>query len=333
MTLTAVFGGLALANLAAPSEAPATTLGWRAPAGCPTQDELAATLATQVAATGGTPVPLSIDAVVRPTADARWHLSITIVSDEGEQHRELDLDSCAAAAEAVALVHGLALSRRDAPPPEVPTLELPLPESPRLPAPTPPPAAVPEHARDEPRPPAVPRRRDRRPQLVMHVDGGGGIGTIARGGGHLMFGVGPAWRRVQFGLRLDHTIVRRVDREADGIGARISSTTGGLELELPIRRGRFTLLPGVELRAGGIRARGVGGRDPVTRWVPWVVAAAGFGFVWEATRVIGLRVAAAVEVPLARHTFVFDDLELDRTGRIGGRLVLGVAIRVPRRSR
>ena len=167
----------------------------------------------------------------------------------------------------------------------------------------------------------------------MHLDAGGGIGTIARGGGHFMFGMGPAWKRVRLGLRLDHTIVRRVDREDEGIGARMSSTTGGLELEFPIELGRFTLLPGLELRAGGIRARGVGGRDRRTRWVPWVIAAAGFGFVWEATRIVGLRVAAAIEVPLARHTFVFDDIEVTRTHPVGGRWVLGLEIRVPPRPR
>lgn len=330
MTFAAILG--VLVHLAAPSETTATSLRWSAPPGCPTQDEVAATLAAAASATGGVPVPLSIDAVVRATADARWHIDITIASADGELHRELELDSCAAAAEAVALVHGLALSQHEMP---TPPLELPLPDPPAEPEPTPAPAALPEPTRADPRPstPPPPARRDRRPGLVMHVDAGGGLGTIARGGGHFMLGIGPAWKRVRLGLRVDQTIVAPVDRDDEAIGVRLSSTTGGLELELPIEVGRFTLLPGVELRAGGIRARGVGGRHRQTRWVPWVVAAAGFGFVWEATRIVGLRVATALEVPLVRHTFAFDDVVVTRTRPVGGRLLLGVEFRVPPRPR
>jgi hypothetical protein len=64
------------------------------------------------------------------------------------------------------------------------------------------------------------------------------------------------------------------------------------------------------------------------RWVPWVLAGAGLSLVWMRSW-WGLRVGAEVEVPLLRHTFTFDALEVAQTQRVGGLFWAGPEFRFP----
>jgi hypothetical protein len=110
--IATTIAGLLLAIATPPAGDPAPpALRWRAPPGCPTHDDVAASLAAQaVATTDAQPSPLATDATVRETAAGTWAVTITVTSATDEIHRELELDSCAAAAEAVALIYGLALT-------------------------------------------------------------------------------------------------------------------------------------------------------------------------------------------------------------------------------
>ncbi len=333
--------GLLLAIATPPAGDPAApALRWRAPPGCPTHDDVAASLAAQAATTtDAQPSPLATDATVRETAAGTWAVTITVTSTTDEIHRELD--SCAAAAEAVALIYGLALTGELDPAgdPDPATNEPAVPPSPAAIAPPPSGASEPRGTVVAPvvapvRGPSssVPPRRGR-PQLAIHLDGGGGVGTLARGGGHAVLGLGAAWRRVRIGGRVDHAFVRRSDGSSADLGVEVSSTTGGVEVAIVIPLAPIELLPGLDLRAGALRARGVGGRRGDTRWVPWALVAGGMSLVWMAADAIGLRVGAAVEVPLVRHVFAFDDLEVARTRGVGGLFVAGLELRFLRGRR
>lgn len=313
-------------------------LVWTAPEGCPTHDEVARALDRED--TSAAESEIDTTATVIANASGKWTVVIVVRSTTGEIRRELELDSCAAAAEAVALVHALAVSRQEpAGPttdPDPPTPEL-VPTPPTDPSPVatstdsaPATATTPARARTRDAPPP-PRRPP--PALVLDLAGGGGIGSLPRGGGHVMLGFGAQWRWIRLDARIDHAIVRRSVVDDTDVGTNISTTTGGLALHIPIALGPITLLPGVDVRAGGMRARGIGGAARVTRWVPWALAGLGVDLVWMASRVVGVRVGAAVEVPLARHRFTFDSLETAQTRRVGALLLAGLEIRFPQASR
>lgn len=327
-----------LAIATAPVGDPAPpALRWEAPPGCPTHDDVAASLAAQAATTDDAPpTRLAADAAVRETAAGTWVVTITVASATDEIHRELELDSCAAAAEAVALIYGLALTGEldAAGDPESTTSEPTVPPPPIPVVPPPSADAEPRGAAivDAPEPSPTVRPRRGRPQLAIHLEGGGGVGTLPRGGGHAVLGVGAAWRRLRLGGRVDHAFVRRSGGPGD-LGVGVSSTTGGVEAAIVLPLGPILLLPGLEVRAGALRARGVGGRRGDTRWVPWALVAGGVSLVWMAADAIGLRVGAAVEVPLVRHAFAFDDLEIARTRGVGGLFVAGVELRFLRGRR
>lgn len=328
-----------LAFATAPVGDPAPpALRWQAPSGCPTHGDVAASLAAQAATTDAPPTRLAADAAVRETAAGTWVVTITVASATDQIHRELELDSCAAAAEAVALIYGLALTGElDSAGDLDPTATEPTVPPPPIPV-VPPPSgdAEPRGAVIVDAPEPVPSRTVRpprgRPQLTIHLEGGGGVGTLPRGGGHAVLGVGAAWRRLRLGGRVDHAFVRRSGGPGD-LGVGVSSTTGGVEAAIALPLGPIELLPGLEVRAGALRARGVGGRRGDTRWVPWALVAGGGSLVWMAADAIGLRVGAAVEVPLVRHVFAFDDLEIARTRSVGGLFVAGVELRFLRGRR
>src|SRR5688500_16178642 len=80
-------------------------LRWSAPAGCPTEAEVAALLEVQEG--------METSAGVTENGDGTWHVAIEIRRGEDVLEREIELDSCAAAAEAVALVYALALEQRE----------------------------------------------------------------------------------------------------------------------------------------------------------------------------------------------------------------------------
>lgn len=302
-------------------------LHWSAPEGCPSHEDVVALLEREDVPEERR-VEAETSAVVTATDRGTWLVRIAIEQPSGELRRELELDSCAATAEAVALVYALALTKEEEaePPPIVPERASDEAPAERVPPPLEPDPPLPVASRTSP-----PPRSSAPPRLAVYAGAGGGAGTIGPGGGHVLAGIGAVWRWVRLGVRIDHAIVRpfRVD---GGIGANVSATTGGLELGIPIPVGPVELVPGVDVRAGGVRARAIGGVSPDTRWVEWAIVGAGLSLAWMPGRWWGFRVAAAVEVPLVRHTFVFDVLEVARTQRVGGLFWLGPEFRLPRGS-
>lgn len=290
-------------------------LRWSAPPGCPSEAEVAALLEQE----GGADADVETSAVVRENDDGTWSVAIEIRRGEDVLERTIALDSCAAAAEAVALVYALALEQREDAVPEVEPEPV-VPEVAARDEPPPPPRVEIDET-----PPPPPRSRPR-PRFAFHFGGGGGVGTLPRGGGHVLAGFAIVWRWARLGVRVDHAIVRSVD-EQDAT-ANVSSTTGGIDLAIPIPVGPIELLPAIDVRAGAVRARGDGAAGGAVEWVPWVLAGAGLSLAWMPSW-WGLRVGAELEVPFLRHTFTFDTLVVARTQRVGGLFWAGPEFRFP----
>ncbi len=329
---------LALASSPPNSAVPDPPL-WSAPPGCPSEAEVEALLAEERGAAPRAVPDVVTTAVATPTEVGTWKVTIVVRTTEAEVRRQLELDSCEAAAEAVALVYGLALADAPAsdPPPAGSAPSVPGPPArsktaearPLESAPDPPPDRAEEPlvpTRSEP-PPTSPGRA--KPSGVVHAGAGAGIGSLGQASGHVMLGTALVWPRLRWGLRIDHAIARRFRIDPGNFGGNLSALTGGFEVSVPVDIGPTQLLPTAGIRAGGARARGVGGTSARTRWVPWLVAAAGVSVVWPASRRWRLRVGAELEVPLVRHTFTFDDRFITASQPVGGLFWLGPELRLP----
>jgi len=327
---------LMLALVSSPSAVPEPPL-WSAPAGCPSQAEVEALLAEELRTNpeaGGAAV---VTAVASATEQGRWRVKVVVRTTEAEVRRELELDSCEAAAEAVALVYGLALADVPAsasPPSELESI---VPSTPNVHTPAVPPRSnsptgaprqdTPSPPIREPSPGAPPASRRPKPSGVLHAGAGAGMGSLGRASGHVLLGTALVWPRLRWGIRLDHALARRFRIAPGDLGGNLSMLTAGMEVSVPVELGPVQLLPTAGVRAGSVRARGVGGGSARTRWVPWVLGAAGLSVVWPASNRWGLRVGAELEVPLVRHTFTFDDRFVTRSQGVGGLLWLGPELR------
>lgn len=327
---------LAIGYAAVGSPGARDELRWRAPPGCPTHDDVAALIAVEARGLSEAQrAAIVTHAEVSAAGRGRWQVFITVRQPGNELQRDLELDSCDAAAEAVALVFGLAVTQaetqRDAPVSDEaePAEEgLPLPPSPRpaLPRPKPTVTALPPASR---RGPAITTEETAPPGVAVHAGAGANVGNLGVAGGYVLAGVSLVWPRLRIALRADHAIRQRFRLQSmDTPGGNLSSTTGGLELGPAFQAGPVWLIPLATVRAGAIRARGVGGARAHTRWVPWVTAGVGLSAVWMLSRRIGVRLGAELSVPLVRHTFVFDELFIAATRRVGGLFWAGPEIRL-----
>lgn len=302
---------------------------WDAPNGCPdpgtVRGELEATLPSEAEA------ELQISASAVPKGE-RWLLSVAVVRGPETFRRELEVDSCTAAAEAAPLVAGLLISQSEAAPtdaqpqPEAPSGQDPAPEG-RAPSPVE--ADVPTEPPASPLP--APVRETRRPAIAWRghagVAGGVSVGGLGPGGdvlGHVMVG----GRRFRIGIRAGHELRRRVRlaNSAD-IGANLSALSAGPAASwiVPLDWGAWILSGALPL--GGVRARGIGGATRQTRWVPWPTVALGTAAEWAVTERFGLRAKVEGRVALLRHRFVFDQRGLLRTGTVSGALLVGPTVR------
>ncbi|MGH1345645.1 MAG: hypothetical protein ACRBN8_29035 [Nannocystales bacterium] len=310
---------------------------WRAPAGCPSQAEVEALLAEEAEDSSEASGAAVVTAVASRTERERWRVQIVVRTAGAEVRRELELDSCEAAAEAVALVYGLALADAPTPTSAPSEAESPVPGSPAAGRPeirspsdpptharreTPPARSIPEASKAAP-----PASHRPKPVGVLHGGAGAGLGSLGRASAHVLLGTALVWPRLRWGVRLDHAFSRRFRIDPGDLGGNLSALTAGMEVSVPVELGPVQLLPTAGVRAGGIRARGVGGARSHTRWVPWVLGAAGVSVVWPTSTRWGLRAGAEVEVPMVQHTFVFDTRFVTASRRVGGLLWVGPELR------
>lgn len=267
-------------------------------------------------------------------------LSVEIGGAEAAVHRSLELDSCVAAAEATALMYAVAASEQRSAEDSEPSEHEPRPEpisdvQPQRVVPKPrdvatdasepdrPPSSVDPPPRPEPGPPA---RGSREFRGLVTMGGGLSLGGVAPWAGHVEAGLGLGLWRLRLGLYAGHAFARRF--ASQDVAARVSATTGAFRVGVPVAfGGRFELEPALVTRGGGLRGEGSGGLRAGTRWVPWATVGAAVALSVDLVPRLGLRLDTALDVPMLRHTFTFDDLILRSTGPVGGQITLGVQLR------
>ena len=134
MRAISVFVGIAVALVAQRASADDLALTWRAPEGCP---PASAVHEAAIRGAGDNHAPLDADALVTQEQPDRWSVTIrTKRAGVASADRRLDASSCAALADATAVILSLAL----VPPAPAPA---PVPAPAPAPAPVPPPARAP----------------------------------------------------------------------------------------------------------------------------------------------------------------------------------------------
>lgn len=314
---------------------------WHAPPGCPTQAEVEALLREEHADVPDEVVEASsVDAVVSQLDDGSWQVSVSVETESARVHRVLHLDSCEAAAEATALVYGLALgdavpTKDAAPPPpeafvpspdasdsqlnsqETATEERPAEEAP-TPSSDPVPRAGPSPEED---PTAASSYRGAAfvgvglravtlPRLTLAVLAGG----EAR--------VGP----LRIGAAVDYGFSRRFEVPQTDASGELSTLVGSLSVGVPLEW-KALWTPSLAMRAGGILGRGRGGDARRQRWVPWWLLAVGLDASWPPRSRWAVRAGASLEVPLVSHSFTFDTAVLANTAAVGVRAWVGPLVR------
>lgn len=93
----------------AQAQAPSFTLSWEAPEGCPSEAAVRSAVDQLLGEGPPPPVHMAARAVVERTADDRWLVHLTTVSDGTTGERVVDAASCPSLAKATALILALAI--------------------------------------------------------------------------------------------------------------------------------------------------------------------------------------------------------------------------------
>ena len=154
---------------------------WSAPEGCPSEARVVARVTENV---GAATSPLRVRATATRSADGKWHVRVEEVRDGEHGERELEAESCDAAAEATALIVSLLID---------PTWT-PKTEAPKTPEVTRAAASVPSETTalaPAPEPPRSSPPRTGLPLVSARLSGAGDVGTLAsaEGGGELAVAV------------------------------------------------------------------------------------------------------------------------------------------------
>jgi hypothetical protein len=330
---------LAVALLLAPEQVAIT---WDAPATCPDAEYLRERIAQHLR---GVEVEAAVvrAQVLAPAGEgAPWRLRIAI-GDEGQ--RELEGASCAALADAAAVMVAISLNAAvagddaDVPEPPVPaptddvppaqpaaemveaaTLDPPEPLATR-------PSAAPSTS---PEPASRPRRSP--PQAVLGVTTGvHGVGLPAPGA-QLGGRVGLRWGPLSAAVTGTHWF-RRERPVVGDIAASYQLTTGGLDLcgVLPLGRdpAAFELLACVEAEAGVLRAEGLRASPSRIQHHPWAAVGGGAGAAWIARSWLAVGLRANIVAPVIGRRFFVGDVSAGAVGPVDARGTLVLELRLP----
>lgn len=330
--------------------APAT---WNAPEGCPTLAEVEAMLGEEQRDVPPEVVASSsVQADVSRSEDQAWRVSVVVDTRSGRMRREFQLDSCEAAAEATALVYGLALTQTvesdgasavpgggEPQPGLVPVPEDVAPKgdagdvsglgpdeivqdregSPPESATTPT-----QPGRETLVPASGTRRRSRRGALFV----GAGLRALAipratvmvLAGGELQ--LGP----LRIGAAADYALVRRFGVPQTDARGELSTLLGSVTVGFPVPW-PVVVTPNLAIRGGAVYGEGHGGTTSNRGWEPWWLVAVGVDATWPPRSRWAVRASASAEVPLVRHIFTFDGRALTTTRAVGLRAWLGPVVR------
>jgi len=327
--------------IAASLAGPAVDLRWDAPAGCPSQADIAGQIAARVGDSADAPARVVFHVEPR---DGRWHLvgEISGVADGGR--RELSAATCEELAEAAVLIVTIAVdppvvppapqpAAIVTPPPDPPAAIVTLPPAPPAAIVTPPPAppASPPLVERAPSPSPPPPRR--RLSALIGLAGGLGLGALPGPAGLLRLALGVRGERWSAALVQDLWLPRSRDVSTDpAYGGRFSLWSAGLRGCGVVPAGRVEVPLCATLAAGVMAGKGVGALAVARSQVsPWLAAAAGPGLRVPLGRgAFGLLFAAELVAVLARPRF-----EISGEGvvccedRVGGQFTGGLELRLP----
>lgn len=319
-------GGAALvfAMATALAEPAAAEFRWDAPPGCPSEDEVVATvertLERSLAEVDGRHI--SVIARARPGNDG-WDLKVWTVTLDETRERTLQTTDCATAAEAAAVFAAMAI---DPPPvteePEPPVEPKQTPESP------PEPVEAPPKPRPEPQPEPAPA-----PTVELHVAALAGPSWGSTPGVAGLAGVMLSAQRKRFRAEVDVRYgftqqARYANRPT--VGAELQQAfvvVRGCGLLRPDSAVQLPLCGGIE--AGALVGRGRGVERARTDSIPWLAVQARTGLLgWVHPR-IGLSVGVEPFVALYRPAFRISPVGvLWRPEAAGVRGMAGVEIRL-----
>jgi hypothetical protein len=303
-------------------------LDWRAPAGCPDADAVAAELAA-LADLGHAAPRVKVRGVTRAVGE-RHELDLRIETRSMTLRRRLVADGCATLAGAAALLIAIALDPLElaeqvaAPPaapwPRLPADELPLavPADERPPAP-PPAAPPPERPLAEPAPPLA---------ALLRLEAAVDAGTTPTVAGDLALALGLLRRRLRVELLARYTLPRplRLDDREVGTAARWAAGARGCgrilqgALEVPLCAG---------LEAGQLLARGAGVTvDPRAARPAWLAALFGLGVLWSPHPRVAVSARAELVLALLRAGFTVSGRLVHTVEPAGVRVSFGVELRL-----
>lgn len=326
---------------------PALTLDWRAPAGCPSRDDVVAAL--ERALPEHAPIPGEgrgrVHAEVEIVGQGdRWQVELALASERGPERRSFAAERCELAAEATVLVIAVAID----PIASARVYEQVEPEpEPPAPEPEPEPEAEPEPAPEPddramrlvlPEPELEPRRPRRRSSLgaALGLFGGGGLGPLRAGAAQLELRAALVGRHFRWQLRgawlvpvevaLDDARSGRFDGWL--IGTRACGLPGGrlregrrVSLEVPLCAG---------LEAGQLRGEGARGvPNPVAVRRPYVALELGPALLVRPLERLAIGLELDAVVPLVQVGFSINGDPVLRSTPIGARALVGVELRLP----
>ncbi|MFO7567997.1 MAG: hypothetical protein R6X02_35475 [Enhygromyxa sp.] len=358
MLLAALLVAAAPVEVQRPHDEPPTlALSWSTAgaSACPSRAELIERIAAQgVGGQLGERVPvrhrearLAVEVEVEVVGD-RWRASLSLSDADGHAQRSFSAESCAALADATALIVAVTLDpiavaslhasvaaggelAPAEPEPEPVELE-PVELEPVELEPSPSPASndppidltLPSSADEDQPSPSWPEDL----QLGVSIHGGGGWGPTSAGsaslGGRLAL-LGARWR-AELGARW--ALPRRLERDG-AAGVFDAWVVEGRGCFSPgVRTLEFPLCPGIE--AGSMRGRGVPPTRDLTRqnfW--WVAPSLSQGLTWAPVRRFAIGVELGLVVPLTRGRFVVGERPVTELAVIGGRALLNLELRLP----
>jgi len=322
---------------------PEIALEWAAPKECPDREAVLTAISRRL----GRPLePGEAEVEARVVRDGArgFTLRLRLTAGERGETREVADPSCAALADAVAVlvaaaVEPASLARPPEPveAPEPAPIEAPAPEPAPVdaPAPAPEPEPLAEPIAPEgpptPAPEPVPPRRSKGPGGFVRVHGGGELGAVPQVTGAVGVAGGLLWPRWR--LEVQGLYVVPQEREVARLEAtvRVELFAAAVHGCRRLGRGAIEVPLCVGLEAGAMRGEARGPPSGRAAFQGWLGGVLGAGVAWHAGARWGLWGAVQMALTPLRPRFELSNSttaeELWLPGPVSGRLLLGVEIR------
>jgi hypothetical protein len=255
-------------------------LQWSAPASCPTRDDVAARIASQLRTTSPERPLVDVHADIRvEQSDDGFVAQLRVTTPTGITERTLSAITCAVIVDASALIVAMAAD-----------------------------TAAAERVVE----PAVPPKASKPRAAVWGIvaaGGGIGIGGVAPIGGVIGGLAGLTTYRVRFEIEGRYAFARHVRHDVErNVGGEVSVWTIGPRVGPVLHVGKveFPLLVGADV--GQARGAGFGVTQPRVARRPWLSVGLFPAVVWRVTQHLGLGLAAEIDALIVRPRFALGDV-------------------------